>query len=233
MLPQPTDLCLPFPCCRRLPAEVLLNGVALGQAANAHRPHAFAVPPGLLQEGPNQLSVALASPIQAAAQQAAAYPYAVPYTQAGAGQGGAAGALPLLALPRLLSMGGRAHGTGWPSLRHLFLPSTHLPSAMAQIVSGGGHVAPRLPAHAVRCAARAPCLAAATQSERAVQLHPQARLGFRLASRAWLGRCPDALRLHVGSVPGCLPRAAAADSCCEQASGAVHRTAPPSQFNCN
>eukprot|EP00727_Mastigamoeba_balamuthi_P002117 m51a1_g11902 hypothetical protein (860) ;mRNA; r:619921-622662 len=40
---------------------VRLNGVAVGASCNAHRRHAFAVPPGAAREGPNALSLEFAS----------------------------------------------------------------------------------------------------------------------------------------------------------------------------
>ena len=71
-------------------AEVELNGVLVGRAANAHRPHAWEVAP-LLARGRNQLSVTLLSAPAYAEQQAAAYPYAVPATQVSATVGPSSG----------------------------------------------------------------------------------------------------------------------------------------------
>ncbi|PSC75824.1 molecular chaperone [Micractinium conductrix] len=78
LLAQPSVL-LRFGCLDTV-AEVELNGVLVGRAANAHRPHAWEVAP-LLARGRNQLSVTLLSAPAYAEQQAAAYPYAVPATQ--------------------------------------------------------------------------------------------------------------------------------------------------------
>ena len=70
-------------------ASIELNGAPVGSAANAHRPHSFDVTRLLLPEGsgPNRLAVTLSSAVVYAAQQEAAYPYAVPATQVG-GAGG-------------------------------------------------------------------------------------------------------------------------------------------------
>jgi len=63
-------------------AEVTLNGAHVARTANAHRPHTFDATQ-LLAEGRNQLSITLYSAPEYAAQQQAAYPYAVPATQVG------------------------------------------------------------------------------------------------------------------------------------------------------
>lgn len=71
-------------------ASVELNGAAVGSAANAHRPHSYDVTRLLLPAGggPNRLAITLYSAVAYAAQQEAAYPYAVPATQVGAVAGG-------------------------------------------------------------------------------------------------------------------------------------------------
>lgn len=61
-------------------ATITLNGVELGQVANAHRPHAFDVLE-LLVPGEQNLSVAIAPATAWSEQQAQAYPYSVPRTQ--------------------------------------------------------------------------------------------------------------------------------------------------------
>ncbi|GAB4815645.1 hypothetical protein N2152v2_002691 [Parachlorella kessleri] len=57
-------------------ADITLNGVSVGAAANAHRPHAFDVTGGLVKEGLNQLQIKLRSAVHYAGLQASNYPYA-------------------------------------------------------------------------------------------------------------------------------------------------------------
>lgn len=77
LLPPATKSCLALTLCC---ADIELNGKLLGQAANANRPHIYDVS-GRLLAGQNQLAVTLVSPLKAASQRAAAYPYSVPFSR--------------------------------------------------------------------------------------------------------------------------------------------------------